>query len=50
MATSSKIAGTSVARDLGYAVEDIVALEMANGAIERIFSAHGICYRPPAAP
>ncbi len=34
-------------RDLGYAVEDIVAAEVANGAIERIFSAHGISYRPP---
>ena len=37
-------------RDLGYAVEDIVAAEVSNGAIERIFSAHGISFRPPAAP
>jgi hypothetical protein len=37
-------------RDLGYAVEDIIAAEMASGAIERIFSGHGISYRPPSEP
>jgi ABC-type amino acid transport substrate-binding protein len=37
-------------RDLGYAIEDIIAAEMANGAIGRIFAAHGISYRPPIEP
>jgi len=35
-------------RDLGYSVEDIIAGEIASGALERIFSGHGISYRPPA--
>lgn len=35
-------------RDLGYAVEDIVAAEIASGGVERIFARHGISYRPPS--
>jgi len=34
-------------RDVGYAVEDIIAAEVASGAIERIFSGYGISYRSP---
>lgn len=37
-------------RDLGYSVEDIIAALMENGVIERIFSTHGISYRPPDPP
>jgi ABC-type amino acid transport substrate-binding protein len=33
-------------RDLGYAVEDIVAALTESGVIKRIFSAYGISYRP----
>ncbi len=36
-------------RDLGYAVEDVIAAEIASGAIEGIFSRYGISYRPPTA-
>jgi ABC-type amino acid transport substrate-binding protein len=52
-ARSSWVVGVAVdteSRDLGYAVEDIVAAEVANGGIERIFAAHGISYRPPSEP
>ena len=34
-------------RDLGYAVEDIIAALMESGVIKRIFSTYGISYRPP---
>jgi ABC-type amino acid transport substrate-binding protein len=34
-------------RDLGYAVEDIIAAMMESGVIEQMFSTHGISYRPP---
>lgn len=34
-------------RDLSYAVGDIIAAGIENGVIPRIFSTHGISYRPP---
>ena len=37
-------------RDLGYAVEDIVTAAITSGALQRIFSHHGVSYRPPPEP
>jgi ABC-type amino acid transport substrate-binding protein len=40
------IAVNQDSRDLGYAVEDIIAKMMKNGVIKQIFSTYGISYRP----
>ncbi len=34
-------------RDVGYAVEDVIAAEITSGGLERIFSDYGISYRSP---
>lgn len=34
-------------RDLGYAVEDVIAESLRNGDIKGIYDAHGLTYRPP---
>jgi ABC-type amino acid transport substrate-binding protein len=47
---STWVVGVAVndeSRDLGYAVEDIIAKLMENGVIKQIFSTYGISYRPP---
>lgn len=44
------IAVNTESRDLGYAVEDIIAALVADGGLERIFSAYHISYRPPTEP
>ncbi|MCP5364702.1 MAG: transporter substrate-binding domain-containing protein [Hyphomicrobiales bacterium] len=50
---SSWVIGVAVdenSRDVGYAVEDIVAALMQSGSLERIFANHGLSYEPPAEP
>ncbi len=50
---SNWVVGVAVnqdSRDLGYAVEDIIATLMESGVIKRIFSTHGISYRPSDPP